>query len=88
MTNGTPNRLLPITTAPKDGTKVDIWVTGSSGNLFRIPDCKWGKSHGEDLKDDPECWLEYRGDDLESWRLNWYGIYEGFTAHYWNDIPS
>lgn len=32
----------PIETAPKDGTKVDLWVVDPLGEGKRIPDCSWG----------------------------------------------
>jgi hypothetical protein len=32
---------MPIDTAPKNGTEVDIWVTGPGAR--RISDCRWGK---------------------------------------------
>lgn len=32
----------PIETAPKDGTKVDLWVVNLLGEGKRIPDCSWG----------------------------------------------
>lgn len=32
----------PIETAPKDGTKVDLWVVNLIGEGRRIPDCSWG----------------------------------------------
>lgn len=40
---------LPIETAPRDGTLIDLWVDGR-----RLPDCKWWTS---DFEDD---WSEWR----------------------------
>jgi len=32
----------PIDSAPKDGTKVDLWILHEfSGSSFRVPDCYW-----------------------------------------------
>lgn len=34
----------PISTAPKDGTKVDLWIVDQDGEGWRMPDAAW---HGE-----------------------------------------
>lgn len=58
----------PIETAPKDGTKVDLWVVErfvraiQNNKGKRVPDCRWGlphesyeRSHG--IKG--ECWISW-----------------------------
>ena len=36
----------PISSAPKDGTEIDLaYVSEYSGKVFRDPDCKWGRGY-------------------------------------------
>lgn len=37
----------PIETAPRDGTPVDLWITLSGGNAFRMADCYWRNERWE-----------------------------------------
>ena len=36
-----------ISTAPKDGKFIDLWVIDSSGDGYRIADCYWKTPRGE-----------------------------------------
>lgn len=51
-----------IETAPKDGTKVDLWLIDEKGNGWRIPDAFWGYD-GWAYEDNQfrYCEYEYKG---------------------------
>ena len=36
----------PIETAPRDGTKIDLWVKLAKDLELRIPECQWNPSWG------------------------------------------
>lgn len=73
-----------IATAPKDGTVIDVWITGAGSR--RIPSCRWrkperanwGDRYGCD-KDLPEQWVTSGGFSLD--RRN------GDATH-WLPLPS
>ena len=59
----------PIETAPKDGTYIDLWVSGPYNKGCRITDCwfecgQWWKDYGRDgeLKAD-----QMKGDEPTHW---------------------
>lgn len=48
----------PIETAPKDGSKIDLWTVWGEGVApGRIPDCRWMKPKREP----EECWCHHLG---------------------------
>lgn len=52
-TKGAPARYLPLHTAPKDGTEVDLWVKAIDC-AFRVPDAVWNaRAGGWTYADDP-----------------------------------
>lgn len=49
--------------APKDGTKVDLWVQDATGLGGRVPDAKWTRPPGWKV----DAWCSYREDDWNCW---------------------
>lgn len=66
----------PIATAPKDGTRVDIWVPSSSGG-YRVPNCSWDFHH----------WLNGKPVGEKSWEQ---GSPDGPVANpsHWMPLPE
>ena len=66
----------PIETAPKDGTKIDIWISGPDGYGDRETDVKWHDGH----------WVRhdaYLGDYVEQDDLM-----PGYSVTHWMTIPD
>lgn len=54
-----------IETAPLDGTLVDLWVTDSNGDGYRVVDCVWDDFHGWEC-----CERALNPDEIAlAWRL-------------------
>ncbi|MDE2019724.1 MAG: DUF551 domain-containing protein [Patescibacteria group bacterium] len=71
------NQWQPIETAPKDGTKIDLFVMSTaSGRGGRIPDCVW-QSHKNKWK---SHW--FHGNGFEATRVSW------FEPTHWRPIPE
>jgi hypothetical protein len=65
-----------IETAPKDGTKVDIWAKtwlphSDSFTWQRFPNCSWDK-----------------GDTTTNRRAKWFGVYEDWWPTHWMPLPD
>lgn len=61
----------PISSAPKDGTYIDLWVSGPRNPGARIPDCwfahgRWLHDFGRDGDLSPELMV---GDEPTHWML-------------------
>lgn len=66
----------PISTAPKDGTKVDLWAkcwlaSSDSFTTRRFTDCWWTK-----------------GDSITGRREHWMGFDDGWCATHWMKQPD
>jgi hypothetical protein len=71
----------PIETAPKDGTLVDIWVTGKG----RYTDCRWQEAWTAtrgDGKTRPAGWLWLTGYDEYS------EIFQPAAVSHWMPLPA
>lgn len=64
----------PISTAPKDGTVIDLWIKTPDGG-YREPDAHWGNG------DLGKGWVTVAGDD--QWNLE----NDGEITH-WQPLPS
>ena len=63
----------PIETAPKDGTKVDLWVEwpGQSPAAGRVPDAEWTDLYGwsyRSLTGEGDFGIEHQGGQPTHWR--------------------
>ena len=70
----------PIETAPKDGTEIDLWVSGYKGRIHRKPSCKWGTAYGD------TGWLYFGRDPTESHSDTWQEIEADIVG--WTAIPT
>lgn len=66
----------PIETAPKDGTKVDIWA-------------KCWRAYYDDFVGQrfPDCWWS-RGDSMVNRPAYWVNVGDGWHATHWRPIPD
>lgn len=65
----------PIETAPKDGTKVDLWIVDQDGNGERVVDAEWVA----DFAFYNRYWHPERGAYSESGRRDgWYAPNQGY----------
>lgn len=62
---------MPIETAPRDGTEIDIWFSSDSGG-YRIANCKYID----------EQWYNYTLDE-EFHEMDWMPVYDQQSALYW-----
>jgi len=79
---------LPIETAPRDGTVVDLWIKTEYGN-FRITDCKWGNSDWN--HSGTGQWIFEARDESETHRDAWHDVFyvygDGSVTH-WMPLPE
>lgn len=66
---------MPIETAPRDGTEIDIWFSSDSGG-YRIANCKYID----------EQWYNYTLDE-EFHEMDWMPVYDQQSALYWMPLP-
>ena len=71
----------PIETAPKDGTRVDLWANG-----MRLTDAKW-RSISSFHEDDPETYAWYCPElDVYDGHEGWVDVPIDTTPIYWKPI--
>lgn len=76
---------MPIESAPKDGTLIDLWVTGTHFT-GRISDSKWGlpsDEDGEPVEDEP-CWVSL---DWHTTYDEWYWMDVEYAPTHWMPLP-
>lgn len=72
------NGWMPIETAPKDGTTVDLWAkVRNRDESARVADCSWGSM------------VDWHGEE----RDDWFGLYVGMHLSYenpthWRPLPK
>ena len=73
---------LPIESAPKDKTEVDLWMVDEQGAGSRLPDAYWGKGWDGKLRVDREGWVAANQD------YDMYGLCDIWaTPTHWMPIP-
>ena len=71
----------PIETAPKDGTKIDLWADGG-----RLVDARW-RSISEMHEDDPETYAWYWPEiETEGEYARWVEVQIGIAPTHWKPI--
>lgn len=69
----------PIETAPKDGTRIDLWVV-SPTKAWRWPDASWMEA-GKHRWLGPDDWTSKEGMPLHA-------LIEATVATHWQPLPS
>ena len=66
----------PISTAPKDGTLIDLWVINDMGKGHRVPRCDWDSWN--------DCWRQWP--DTDSSYND--AMYDDEHPTHWMPLPS
>jgi hypothetical protein len=67
---------LPIDSAPRDGTLVDLWVTGEGGPSVRVACCRWS------------VWPNVQNPEREGWWSEQGQFWVSLTATHYMPIPA
>lgn len=72
------NGWLPIETAPKDGTKIDLWARLEGTDIFeRVTDCSWQEM------------ADWTGAEYMGWDGLWIHRHRVFTGPtHWRPLPE
>lgn len=78
MSTPDANGWLPIETAPKDGTPVDLWAERVElGGYDRVTDCSW------------ELMTDWTGDEFFGWSGLHITLYRSYKSPtHWRPIPQ